>query len=128
MKKTFLKPCLLICLVLVITTIAVASVSAFYPPSPPREPKANLKTATSCEITYKAPISDGGCPIINYEIESFDFDTGIWTSRGSSTTLSHEVSMSKKTQTKFRISALNSVGRSEPVETNKVIFDDLIAR
>lgn len=97
-------------------------------PSPPREPNVDLKTATSCVITYKAPTNDGGSPIINYEIESFDFDTGIWTSRGSSTTLSHEVSMSKKTRTKFRISALNSVGRSEPVETDEVIFDDLIAR
>lgn len=124
MKKTFLKPFVFICLSLVIATIAVANV-VLNPPSPPQHPNVNLKTATLCEITYKAPIDDGGSPIVSYEIESFNFDTAKWTSRGSSTTLSHEVSMPKYTKTKFRISALNSVGRSHPVETKEITFSDL---
>ncbi len=125
MKKTFLKPCLLICLGLVVTTIAVASVRAFGPPTPPREPKVDNVTANSCIVSYLAPESDGGTPIKLYEIECQEHGSKTWTSKGGTHDLSHEITgMRKGSTVKFRIAAINGVGRSIPAETKEITFED----
>lgn len=129
MKKTFLKPCLLICLGLVVTTIAVARV-VLNRPSPPRFPKVENITANSCKVSYQAPSDNGGSPIVFYEIECRELDSKTWTSKGGTHELSHEVTdMRKGSKVIFRIAAINSVGRSAPAETKEVTFEDIhIAR
>ena len=37
---------------------------------------------SSCTLTWKPPIDDGGCPIIEYQIEAFHCRFGCWTSLG----------------------------------------------
>lgn len=122
MKKTFLKPCLFICLGLVITTIVFAS-TVTHKPSPPRFPKIEKITTNSCTISYQAPADDGGSRIISYRIESFDNSTFYWTSKGVSKKLTHTAkNMKPGTRAIFRIIAQNSEGESDPVETTEVEF------
>lgn len=131
MKKACMKPFFFFCLGLAITSITVASVRiALERPSPPRNLTVSSVTATTCVVSYQAPVDDGGTPIISYEIESYDDFSSIWISRGVSTGLSHEViNMKKGSLAKFRITASNKVGKSNPVETNVVLFEDkFIAR
>ena len=123
MKKTFLKPFVFICLSLVIATIAVASV-VLDPPSPPRMVKVSNLTNNSCTITYLEPEDDGGTPIICYEIECMRLDSGFgkWVSKGVSTTLNHEINGLQPGSTiLIRVSALNKIGKSEPVMFEKSV-------
>lgn len=120
--KKFLKPFLFICLGLVITTIVFASI-VLERPSPPREPNVNDITATSCKISYKAPLSDGGSPIITYIIECRYEDSPKWINKGGSKELEHTViNMRENSTARFRIKAINSVGESDPVETGDINF------
>lgn len=116
MKKTFLKPFVFICLSLVIATIAVASV-VLDPPSPPRDVRVNDITTNSCTVTYDAPLSDGGTPIISYDIECMRVDggSGEWESKGVSTTLKHEINgLQPGSKILVRVKASNKVGKSAP--------------
>lgn len=122
MKKTFLKPCLLICLGLVITTIVFASV-VLDRPSPPINLKVENITTNSCLVSYQAPKDDGGTPIISYEIECFDNISFTWRSKGASKGLSHKViGMTPGSQALIRVTASNEVGKSDPVVTEKEII------
>ena len=122
MKKNFLKPFALICLSLVIMTIVVANV-VLERPSPPREPNVNYITATSCEISYKAPLNDGGSPILAYIIECQYKNSPGWIQKGVSKELKYTViNMKENSTTRFRIKAINRVGESDPVETGIMEF------
>lgn len=124
MKKTFLKPFLFICLGLVITTIVFASTARN--PSPPRLPKIDKVTDNSCRISYQAPEDDGGSRIVSYEIECLESDSKAWISKGGSTVLSHYVGdMRKGAKVRFRVSAINGVGRSAPAETKEVTIEEV---
>lgn len=130
--KKFLKPFLFICLGLVITTIVFANVRiAAERPSPPRNLNVDCVTANSCTISYKAPLHDGGSPIISYKIECKEHDSNVWVNKGVSAGLSHDIiNMRKGTRALIRVTASNSVGESDPVETKEeILFEDkFIAR
>ena len=121
MKKKFVKPFVFICLSFVIATIAVASV-VLRPPSPPRNVQVNNLTTNSCSITYKEPANDGGTPVICYEIECMNLDSGKWVSKGVSTILNHEINgLLPGSTILIRVSALNKIGRSEPAMVERPV-------
>ncbi|WP_059026516.1 fibronectin type III domain-containing protein [Gabonibacter massiliensis] len=119
-SKNVLKRFLFVCLGLVFTTIVVATV-VLEPPGPPTEPMIIEKTPTSCTITYKKPLRDGGSKIVAYFIESQYSYSDRWVDRGGTKELKHTViNLTPGSKVKFRIMAVNKIGRSEPVETDEV--------
>lgn len=71
---------------------------------------------------------NGGSPIISYKIECREHGSKEWVHKGVSAGLSHDViNMRKGTQALIRVTASNSVGESDPVETEKeVLFEDVV--
>lgn len=119
-SKNVLKRFLFVCLGLAFTTIVVATV-VLERPDPPREPKMADKTPTSCTITYKKSLRDGGSKIVAYCIESKYSYSDRWVDRGGTTELKHTViNLTPGSKVKFRIMAMNKIGRSEPVETDEI--------
>jgi len=64
-------------------------------------------------LTWPAPVSDGGSPIIEYEIYRSEVITGPYTKIGTSATLSYNDSTVNSGSTYYyRVSAINSVGEN----------------
>ena len=123
-SKNVLKRFLLVCLGLVFTTIVVATV-VLERPDPPIDPEVFDKTPTSCTITYKKPLRDGGSKIVAYFIESKYSYSDRWEKRGGSKWLEHTViNLTPGSKVKFRVMAVNKIGRSEPVETDEVALPE----
>lgn len=119
-SKNVLKRFLFVCLGLAFTTIVVATV-VLERPDPPRDPEIADKTPTSCKISYKKPLRDGGSKIALYRIESKYSYSDRWEKRGGSKRLEHTViNLTPGSKVKFRIAAINGVGESVPVETDEI--------
>lgn len=76
-------------------------------------------------LDWKPPLDDGGLPIENYVIEKFDTATGHWVPaakvKGNETKATVD-GLIPGHEYKFRVSAVNLEGQSEPLETlQKVI-------
>lgn len=102
---------------------ASATVLVLDKPAPPERPlKVDNVTKESCHLSWRTPIDDGGSPILHYVVEKMDLSRGTWSDAGMSTSLNHDVvRLIHKKEYLFRVKAVNSVGESEPLETEKSI-------
>jgi len=87
-------------------------------PGPPEGPlRATDVHKTGCNLAWKPPLDDGGAPIEQYIVEKMDIDSGRWVPVGRSKTPNIEVeNLEPNHEYKFRVSAVNSEGESEPLE------------
>lgn len=80
-------------------------------------------TKEGCRLSWRTPKDDGGSPILHYVIEKMDMSRGTWADAGMSTSLNHEVTrLIHKKEYLFRVKAVNAIGESEPLETEKSII------
>jgi len=71
---------------------------------------------------WKVPADDGGAPILHYVIEKMDVSRGTWSNVGMTTSLYHDViRLIHKREYLFRVKAVNSIGESDVLETDKSI-------
>jgi hypothetical protein len=84
-------------------------------------------TKTSAKLKWKKPEDDGGCPIKEYEVEKMDVATGKWVRVGRvpGDRPFPEMDITGLTpgaEYKFRVSAVNDEGDSEPLVAEKAII------
>uniref|UniRef100_A0A3Q0KKY1 non-specific serine/threonine protein kinase n=1 Tax=Schistosoma mansoni TaxID=6183 RepID=A0A3Q0KKY1_SCHMA len=92
-------------------------------PQPPSNVEAKDIYADCCVLTWNPPESDGGCPIIDYIVEKCDATTEVW-ERVPTVVTSTSCPIKGLIEGKryrFRVSAVNTMGPSEPAETNTAI-------
>ena len=81
--------------------------------------------AESCRLAWKAPLDDGGCPILDYKIEMLCPKTKKWKKIGNKKPelpLEFPVKdLEEGQEYKFRVTAINEEGESEPLESDKPI-------
>lgn len=96
--------------------------------SKPSQPIGPLEvtnvTAKGCKLGWSKPEDDGGTPIREYEIEKMDTATGKWVRvgrvAGDKKPLEMDVTgLDQGSTYKFRVTAVNDEGDSEPLETEK---------
>lgn len=97
-------------------------------PSSPQGPlEVSDVTKTGCKLKWKKPEDDGGLPIKEYEIEKMDTATGRWVRvgkvpGGDKPELEMNVTgLEPNSEYKFRVTAVNDEGDSEPLVTEKPI-------
>lgn len=100
---------------------AVVEVNVIDKPSAPEGP-LNVSDVYADHMTldWKPPADDGGIPIENYVIEKLDAETGHWvpcTKVDGSKTQAVVDGLIQGHEYKFRVSAVNAEGESEPLET-----------
>ncbi|XP_013148822.1 PREDICTED: twitchin isoform X2 [Papilio polytes] len=102
---------------------ASAQVTVLDKPSRPEKPLVvSDVTKDSCSLSWKVPLDDGGSPILHYVIEKMDLSRGTWSDAGMSTFLSHQVTrLIHMKEYLFRVSAVNAIGQSEPLELDRAI-------
>lgn len=102
---------------------AAANVTVLDKPSRPEKPLVVSDiTKESCSLSWKIPLDDGGSPILHYVIEKMDLTRGTWADAGMSTHLSHQVTrLIHMKEYLFRVSAVNAIGQSEPLELDRAI-------
>ena len=92
-------------------------------PDAPGKPKVNSTTATSANITWSAPTSDGGSPIKTYVIERKDNFSTRWTvaSRDEMVTETSFVvrDLREGEEYQFRVAAENKAGVGKPSEPSE---------
>ena len=90
-------------------------------PSRPTGLSAKPVSPSEIDLTWTPPASDGGSPIIGYQIEiSADSGTNwsvIAANTGSTATTYSSTGLSPLTTYTYRVSAINSVGTSDPSDT-----------
>ena len=96
----------------------------------PARPEGPLEvtniTAEGCKLRWKAPIDDGGKPIQEYNIEMLCPKTKKWIKKGKCAgdkfPLFFDVDgLEEGEEYNFRVSAVNELGESEPLEGDKPI-------
>lgn len=104
---------------------AEITVTVLDKPLAPEGVEASDVQATSCKLTVKPPKDDGGSPIISYNFEKLNPETGRWVPVGKSTKPEFEVTgLQPNTPYKFRATCTNSQGDSEPCETAKDVVTE----
>lgn len=79
--------------------------------------------ANSAKLKWKRPKDDGGEPIEYYQVDKMDPETGCWVPCGRATEPQFDVTnLTPNKEYKFRVSAVNSEGESEPLETDGTIL------
>uniref|UniRef100_T1HH40 Fibronectin type-III domain-containing protein n=1 Tax=Rhodnius prolixus TaxID=13249 RepID=T1HH40_RHOPR len=97
-------------------------------PSRPEGPlDVSNVTKTGCKLKWKKPADDGGSPIKEYEVEKLDLETGKWMRVGKIPGDRDEPEMNISgldpgKEYKFRVTAVNDEGDSEPLVTEKSII------
>lgn len=81
-------------------------------------------TKTSAKVKWEKPEDDGGVPIKEYEIEKMDTKTGKWVRVGKipGDALDTEFNVSglnPGSEYKFRVTAINDEGDSEPLTSER---------
>jgi len=86
-------------------------------PGIPSAPKIEEVTKESCVLSWRAPESDGGTPIIGYFVERATAGSSRWL-RMTKETVSdlkyNATDLVEDTQYEFRVIAVNKVGESKP--------------
>ena len=120
------KPHVFICTILSTATIALAGGTAEpVAPSNPGRPEVINIRETSGNLTYLAPLNDGGSPITKYVIEYREKWEWEWEYKGISKTLEYPFHIAKGTRAQFRVTAENEVGISKPsFPCNPITFRD----
>lgn len=101
--------------------------------SKPGSPQGPLEvtdiTKKSCKVKWKKPEDDGGSPITEYEVEKMDMSTGKWVrvckvpAKDSIKEPEVEIpNLEPGSEYKFRVTAVNKEGDSEPLTTTKSII------
>lgn len=101
--------------------------------SKPGSPKGPLEvtdiTKKSCKLKWKKPEDDGGCPVTEYEVEKMDLATGKWmrvckvpAKDGLKEPEVDITNLEPGKEYKFRVTAVNKEGDSEPLTTTKSII------
>ena len=93
----------------------------------PAKPEGPLKvtdiTRESCRVSYGLPLDDGGSPILHYLVEKMDVSRGTWTEAAEVAGLTAEVhNLVHMKEYHFRVKAVNSIGESDPLCTDKSII------
>lgn len=103
---------------------ASAQVTVIDRPSPPQPPlDVSSVTKDSARLSWKPPLDDGGSPILHYIVEKMDVSRGTWSDAGMATIPSHDITrLIHRKEYYFRVKAVNAVGESEPLETQKSII------
>nr|CAD7393168.1 unnamed protein product [Timema cristinae] len=97
-------------------------------PSSPMGPlEVKDVTKNSCKLKWKKPEDDGGSPIREYEVEKMDLATGKWVRvgrvPGDRDHPEMEITgLTPGSEYKFRVTAVNDEGDSEPLVTEKAII------
>lgn len=74
-------------------------------------------------MKWNPPLDDGGVPIEFYAVEKMDKDTGRWVPAGRSKEPKLDVTnLVPGQEYKFRVSAVNAEGESEPLEAEEYII------
>ena len=74
----------------------------------------------SVHLFWNAPADDGGCPLSAFAIEKCDQKYGNWQYAGKADGDVFQycaTNLKEKSEFKFRVAAVNKVGRSEPLES-----------
>lgn len=93
----------------------------------PGKPEGPLKISDvhkeGCSLRWNPPEDDGGVPIENYLVEKMDTDTGRWVPAGRSKEPKIDLdNLEPGKEYKFRVSAVNPEGVSEPLEADHSII------
>lgn len=73
-------------------------------------------------LKWNPPLDDGGLPVDHYVVEKMDMDTGRWMPAGRSKEPHFKVeNLTPGQEYKFRVSAVNPEGESEPLEADHTI-------
>ncbi|KAJ8886792.1 hypothetical protein PR048_013004 [Dryococelus australis] len=97
-------------------------------PSSPMGPlEVKDVTKNSCKVAWKPPEDDGGTPVKEYEVEKMDLATGKWVRvgrvPGGKDNPEMEITgLTPGAEYKFRVTAVNDEGDSEPLVTDKAII------
>jgi predicted RNA-binding protein with TRAM domain len=92
----------------------------------PSKPEGPLKISDvhkeGCSLKWNPPQDDGGVPIEYYAVEKLDTATGRWVPAGRAKEPKIELNNLEPGQEyKFRVSAVNAEGESEPLEAEQTI-------
>ncbi|GAA49621.1 twitchin, partial [Clonorchis sinensis] len=92
-------------------------------PKPPEDLEVTDLFADNCKLVWKPPEFDGGCPITDYVVEKCDALTGAWERVPTSVvgTSCPVRGLVEGKRYRFRVSAVNMMGASEPCETSSAI-------
>ncbi|ODM93780.1 Twitchin [Orchesella cincta] len=103
---------------------ASANVTVIDRPSVPEKPLiVGDVTKESCRLHWQPPKDDGGSPITHYVIEKMDVSRGTWAEAGVSNSCSADITkLVHKKEYLFRVRAVNSIGESDPLTTDKSII------
>lgn len=93
----------------------------------PGKPEGPLRISDvhkeGASLKWNPPIDDGGVPIDHYNVEKMDMDTGRWVPAGRSKEPHLKVdNLTPGQEYKFRVSAVNAEGESEPLEAEQTII------
>lgn len=103
--------------------VATVDVLVTDKPSPPEGPlHVNDVHKEGCKLAWKKPKDDGGVPLEGYLVEKMDTDSGLWIPVGKTKGTEMQVTgLVPNKEYKFRVSAVNKEGESEPLESLKPI-------
>lgn len=92
----------------------------------PAKPEGPLKISDihkeGCNLKWNPPLDDGGVPLDGYLVEKMDTETGRWIPIGRCKDTKMEVAnLNPGQEYKFRVSAVNAEGDSEPLEAEEAI-------
>lgn len=93
-------------------------------PTPPQGPlEVSDVHKEGCHLKWKHPKDDGGIPLEYYQVDKLDTDTGCWIPVGRSSEPFFDVAnLTPGKEYKFRVSAVNAEGESEPLVTDHSII------
>uniref|UniRef100_A0A672TQ42 Obscurin n=1 Tax=Strigops habroptila TaxID=2489341 RepID=A0A672TQ42_STRHB len=103
--------------------IASAKLSVIAHPDPPEEPEVLSKNSHSVTLSWYKPLNDGGCDILGYNVEKKIPGIG-WQSCSKGIIQNTEFMVDNLTPGepyRFRVSAINKVGASEPVHFPQMV-------
>lgn len=103
------------------------------PPGPIANPSVTDTTKSTISLTWTTPANDGGSPIIGYLVECKRTNTTDWircnVPRNLQETNYVIQSLIDKAEYQCRVTAVNKVGFSEPVEVpGKYVAKDIIGK
>ncbi len=108
------------------TDSAEVDVSVLSVPLSPMGPiEVSNVTSNSCHLDWKPPKDDGGDPIKYYTVEKMDTEKGVWIPCGETVGKTPEFDVTglhEGCTYMFRVRAVNSMGESEPLETDTSIL------
>lgn len=110
--------------ILALVTVKTVDMLFVDKPSPPQDLSVTGYTRDSISVSWTAPESDGGSPILSYIVERRDAKRNTWMTAGSTKPEQLEFTVSKLIEGNeylIRVFAENDVGASESVESQPLI-------